>query len=130
MRGVQRLSPADFTVLTKPGITSEQIVWPQNAPDALLTITRVTMQPGATSQRHSHPKSEQTWVVEQGSATLLLADGETELIKAGDVVRTPAGEVHVVTNSGSEPFLYLAVTVPPQDFTAAYESTAPARADQ
>ena len=24
MRGVQRLSPADFTVLSKPGITSEQ----------------------------------------------------------------------------------------------------------
>jgi quercetin dioxygenase-like cupin family protein len=62
MRGVQRLSPDDFKVLTKPGITSEQVVWPQNAPDARVTITRVTMQPGATSQRHSHPKSEQTWL--------------------------------------------------------------------
>jgi hypothetical protein len=29
---VQRLSPADFTVLSKPGIRSEQIVWPGNAP--------------------------------------------------------------------------------------------------
>ena len=118
---MQRLSPADFTVLTKPGITSEQIVWPQNAPDAWVTITRVTMQPGATSQRHSHPKSEQTWMVEQGCATLLLADEKAEEIKAGDVVRTPAGEVHGVTNNGREPFVYLAVTVPPQDFTNAYD---------
>jgi quercetin dioxygenase-like cupin family protein len=78
---MHRLSPADFTVLTKPGITSEQIVWPKNAPDAQVTITRVTMQPGATSQRHSHPRSEQTWMVEQGSATLLLADGKTDLIR-------------------------------------------------
>ena len=58
-----------------------------------VTITRVTMEPGATSQRHSHPEVEQTWIVEQGSATLLLVDGKTEAIKAGDVVRTPAGEV-------------------------------------
>jgi quercetin dioxygenase-like cupin family protein len=125
---MQRLSPADFTVLTKPGITSDQIVWPQNAPDALMSITRVTMEPGATSSRHTHPKSEQTWLVERGSATLLLADNRSEQLRPGDVVRTPAGEVHGVTNSGSEPFAYLAVTVPPQDFTAAYEGTAPARA--
>src|SRR5215217_214204 len=118
---MQRLSPADFTVLTKPGITSDQIVWPQNAPDALVTITRVTMEPGATSSRHTHPKSEQTWIVEQGSATLLLANGKTDEIRAGDVVCTPAGEVHGVANSGSEPFVYLAVTVPPQDFTRGYD---------
>jgi quercetin dioxygenase-like cupin family protein len=109
---MQRLSPADFTVLTKPGVRSQQIVWPQNAPDAWVTITRVTMQPGVTSRRHSHPKSEQTWIVEQGNAMLLLADGKTDLIRAGDVVRTPAGEVHGVMNSGNELFMYLAVTVP------------------
>jgi quercetin dioxygenase-like cupin family protein len=80
------------------------------------------MQPGATSARHSHPKSEQTWLVESGSATLLLAGEKTEELRAGDVERTPAGEVHGVTNSGSEPFVYLAVTVLPQDFTRAYES--------
>jgi quercetin dioxygenase-like cupin family protein len=122
---VQRLSPADFTTLTKPGIRSEQIVWPENAPDALVTITRVTMEPGATSNRHTHPNSEQTWLVERGTATLLLADNKTEELRAGDVVRTPAGEVHGVTNSGSEPFVYLAVTVPPQDFTSAYSGTDP-----
>jgi mannose-6-phosphate isomerase-like protein (cupin superfamily) len=55
-------------VLTKPGIASEQIVWPQNAPDAQVTITRVTMRPGTTSNTHSHPESEQTWIIEQGSA--------------------------------------------------------------
>ena len=79
-----------------------------------VTITRVMMEPGATSQRHWRPKSEQTWIVEQGSATLLLVDGKTEEIRAGDVVRTPAGEVHGVRNSGAEPFVYLTITTPPQ----------------
>ena len=118
---MQRLSASDFSVLSKPGITSEQIVWPGNAPDAWMTITRVTMQPGATSKRHTHAKSEQTWVVARGTATLLLADDKTEELRAGDVVRTPAGEVHGVTNNGSEPFVYVAVTVPPEDFSTAYE---------
>jgi quercetin dioxygenase-like cupin family protein len=87
-----------------------------------VTITRVTMETGATSPRHSHPKSEQTWIVEQGTATLLLANEEAAEMRAGDVVRTPPGEVHGVTNTGGGPFVYLAVTTPPQDFTAAYRN--------
>src|SRR4051794_32720311 len=38
---VQRLGPSDFTAPTRPGIPSEQIVWPRNAPDAWITISRV-----------------------------------------------------------------------------------------
>jgi quercetin dioxygenase-like cupin family protein len=120
--GTQRLTPADFTTLENPGIRSEQIVWPRNAPDARVTITRVTMEPGATSSRHAHPHSEQTWIVERGAATLLMAGDRTDAIRAGDVVRTPAGEVHGVANTGEELFVYLAVTTPPQDFTTAYRS--------
>jgi quercetin dioxygenase-like cupin family protein len=121
---VQRLSPGDFEMLSSPGITSQQIMWPANAPDAQVTITRVTMEPGAVSRRHTHPRSEQTWIVEHGTATLLLADGETQVIGAGEVLRTPAGEVHGVANSGAEPFVYLSVTTPPQDFTPAYQRRA------
>jgi quercetin dioxygenase-like cupin family protein len=118
--GIQRLTATDFATLENPGVRSEQIVWPRNAPDARVTITRVTMEPGATSSRHSHPRSEQTWIVERGAATLLMAGDRTDAIRVGDVVRTPAGEVHGVANTGTEPFVYLAVTTPPQDFSAAY----------
>jgi quercetin dioxygenase-like cupin family protein len=117
---IQRLTPADIATLENPGVRSEQILWPGNAPEAQATITRVTMQPGATQPRHAHPRSEQTWIIERGTATLLLADGRTDGLRAGEVVRTPAGEVHGVHNGGDEPFVYLAVTTPPQDFTSAY----------
>ena len=50
---VQRLSSGDFEMLSSPGITSQQIMWPANAPDAQVTITRVTMEPGAVSRRHT-----------------------------------------------------------------------------
>ena len=118
---IQRLSAADFTTLHNCGIRSVQIVWPKNAPEAWATISRVTMEPGATSARHVHPESEQIWLIEKGNALLLTSDGQTEGLQAGDVVRTPPGTIHGVTNTGTEPFIYLAVTTPPQDFAPAYE---------
>ena len=78
------------------------------------------MDPGALSQIHVHPHSEQIWLVEQGRATLLLPDGQSASLSAGDVVLTPSGEKHGVENIGTEPFVYLAITTPPQDFTASY----------
>jgi quercetin dioxygenase-like cupin family protein len=118
---IQRLSAADSTILENRGVRSVQIVWPRNAPDAKVTITRVTMEPGAASARHAHSASEQIWLIEQGSAELLTDGGETDRLRAGDVVRTPAGSIHGILNTGEEQFIYLAVTTPPQDFTAAYK---------
>jgi quercetin dioxygenase-like cupin family protein len=118
---IQRFSAADFTTLQNPGIRSVQIVWPNNTPEARVTITRVLMEPGAISARHAHPVSEQIWLIEQGNALLLMTDGQTGALRVGDVVRTPAGTIHGVANTGSEQFVYLAVTTPPQDFTATYK---------
>jgi quercetin dioxygenase-like cupin family protein len=118
---IQRLSAADSTILENGGVSSVQIVWPRNAPEALVTITRVTMEPGAASARHAHSGNEQIWLIEQGSAELLMGDGETDELRAGDIVRTPAGTIHGVANTGKEQFIYLAVTTPPQDFTSAYK---------
>jgi len=122
---IQRLSAADSTILENRGVRSVQIVWPRNAPEALVTITRITMEPGATSARHAHSASEQIWLIEQGSAQLLMGDGNTAGLRAGDVVRTPAGTTQGVANTGDEQFIYLAVTTPPQDFTAAYKGRQP-----
>jgi hypothetical protein len=38
---ITRLSPQDFTPLENPGKRSEQMIWPDNAPEARVTITRV-----------------------------------------------------------------------------------------
>ena len=120
---IQWLSQKDAQILEKAGIELAQIISVHNAPEALVTITRVTMEPGAISARHRHPHSEQIWLVERGTATLLLDAEQVAEIGAGDVIRTSPGEVHGVTNTGSEPFVYLAVTTPPQDFTSAYLRT-------
>ena len=119
---VQRLSAKDFTMLENPGVHSQQLIWPRNAPEATVTMTRVTMDPGATTARHSHSKSEQNWVVERGTATLLLGHDKTLEVRAGDVIHTPAGEVHGLTNTGTEPFVYLTATTPPINLTKDYQA--------
>ena len=124
---IQRLSAADVTVLKNPGKRSEQLVWHRNAPDAAMTITRVTMQPGAVSTLHAHAKAEQIWLIERGAGTLLM-DGAKSEVTVGDMVRTPAGEAHGIVNSGSEPLVYLAITVPPEDFTKRYAEEEPCSA--
>ena len=121
---VQHLTPADATTLSNPRVRSEQLLWPRNAPEAAVTMTRVTMRPGAVTPRHRHPGSEQVWVVEQGTATLLLEGDETAPVRTGDVVRTPAGEVHGLANTGAAPFVYLTATTPPIDLTGSYRNSA------
>jgi mannose-6-phosphate isomerase-like protein (cupin superfamily) len=117
---IQFLSSRDVTVLKNPGKVSEQLVWPRNAPDAAMTVTRVTMQPGAVSRLHAHARSEQIWLIERGAGTLLMDGGAEATIEAGDIVRTPAGEAHGVVNSGGGLLTYLASTTPPEDFTPRY----------
>ena len=121
---VQRLRVAECDVLSKPGIQSQQLIWSSNSPEAQSTITHVTMEPGSLSKRHAHKNSEQIWIVERGEGLLLLAGNRSEILRAGDIVRTPAGEVHGVENTGSEPLTYLAVTTPPQNFSDAYDPRA------
>lgn len=119
---VEVLTRADSTTLTRPGQTSVQLLWPGNSPQARVTLTLVTIPPGAMNRRHSHPDAEQIWIIEQGRAVLLLGEGQSRSVQAGEIVRTPAGAVHGLHNTGSQPFVYLAVTTPPVDFRGAYET--------
>ena len=61
---IQHLTPADAIALDNPGVRSEQLLWPHNAPEAHSTMTRMTMRPGATTARHAHPGSEQVCLVQ------------------------------------------------------------------
>ena len=117
---IQRLTSKDFGELQNPGVTSTQILWGQNSPDAQVTITRVTVEPGATQDRHAHNEAEQIWLIEQGNGELLVAHGGSEPLLQGDVVRTPPGDIHGLTNTGSGNLIYVAITTPPQDFSNAY----------
>lgn len=111
---------ATVVSLSNSGVTSEQLLSPENSRSERVTVTRVTVAPGARSPRHVHASSEQVWVALRGEARLLLEGSTIEMFSEGDVVRFSEGDVHGVENLSGEEFVYLSVTSPPINFRAAY----------
>jgi quercetin dioxygenase-like cupin family protein len=110
----------EVKVLSNSGVESQQLLFPENSASTRVTITKVTVSPGAVSPRHRHEASEQVWVAIAGVGILLLGQGQTHPFQAGDVVRFAEGDIHGLENTGSMPFVYFAVTSPPINFRQAY----------
>jgi len=109
------------TQLANSGVISRQLLFPENSRSTRVTITRVTIQPGARNGAHRHASSEQIWVALRGSGRLLLEDDKTLPFAEGDVVRFEDGELHGFENTSGAEFEYLSVTSPPVNFRPAYE---------
>ena len=112
----------EIVIMQNPGVSSYQLLNPDNSSSTRVTMTEVHLNPGACQGRHIHEASEQIWYVLKGSGKLLLADGEEREFCAGDVARFEQGDVHGLKNDGDSEFVYLSVTAPPIHFGYAYES--------
>jgi quercetin dioxygenase-like cupin family protein len=111
---------ADVVSFANAGVTSEQLLFPENSASQRVTITRVTVAPGARNPPHVHSSSEQVWVALRGSGRLLLGGDATMPFSEGDVARFADGDVHGFENIGSGEFVYLSITSPPLNFRGAY----------
>src|SRR5262245_60746182 len=117
---MELLTDRDIVRLSNPGVVSEQLLSPHNSASTRITITRVTMQPGASQPRHAHDTSEQIWIALQGHGLLKLVGQESRPFQAGEIARFPNGCVHGFKNTGTDPFVYISVTSPPINFNYAY----------
>ena len=118
---MELIRAADISQFSNSGVTSRQLIFPENSCSTRVTITRATIKPGAKNPPHRHPSSEQVWVALRGKGELLLEGGKVTPFAEGDVVRFEDGELHGFENTGSPDFEYLSVTSPPVNFRAAYE---------
>jgi quercetin dioxygenase-like cupin family protein len=118
---VELIRAADMRQFSNSGVTSRQLLFPENSGSTRITITRVTIKTGAKNPPHRHPNSEQVWVALRGKGDLLLEGGKVTPFAEGDVVRFEEGDLHGFENTGSSDFEYLSVTSPPVNFCAAYE---------
>jgi quercetin dioxygenase-like cupin family protein len=117
---MELIRAAQIREFSNSGVTSCQLLFPENSSSTRLTITRVTVEPGARNPPHRHPASEQVWVALCGHGNLLLDAGRIEPFVKGDVVRLEDGDLHRFENTGSADFEYLSVTSPPVNFRGAY----------
>lgn len=108
--------------LSNPGVTSRQLINPENSISERVTITEVHLEVGASQPRHKHDTSEQIWYAVQGKGKVLLADEEEIDFTAGDVVRFADNDIHGLLNDGTTEFIYISVTSPPLNFQKAYKT--------
>jgi mannose-6-phosphate isomerase-like protein (cupin superfamily) len=90
-----------------------------------LTVTWVDVPPGSEQRSHSHPDSEQVYVIVRGRGRMRVA-GDTEQVGEGDLVFIPPGAEHRIANDGSEPLVYVSAASPPVSMVELYsEELAP-----
>ena len=118
---MELIRAGQIQAFSNSGVTSRQLLFPENSSSTRLTITRVTVKPGARNPPHRHPASEQVWIALRGEGRLQLEAGRSEAFAEGDVVRFEDGDLHGFKNTGEQEFEYLSVTSPPVNFRAAYE---------
>jgi len=76
-----------------------------------LTVTWVDVPPGAEQRAHSHPESEQVYIIVRGRGRMHVA-GDVEEVAEGDLVFIPPAAEHGITNHGSEPLIYVSAASP------------------
>jgi quercetin dioxygenase-like cupin family protein len=76
--------------------------------EGVLMASAVTLEPGATIGEHTHPDTEELYVILEGTGTGLL-DGESFPVGPGDAFLLKAGHTHGLNNAASGPLTFFAV---------------------
>lgn len=66
-----------------------------------VSVEIVTAEPGAEQEWHTHP-TEEVVVVTDGAATFYLGRWQARIVRAGQIVRIPAGVPHRYVNGAAE----------------------------
>ena len=73
-------------------------------------LSEITIPPGAGIGQHEHSNETEYYIITGGEG-LVIDNGEEEKVKAGEVVATPHGSTHSITNTGSVDLIMIAVIV-------------------
>jgi quercetin dioxygenase-like cupin family protein len=126
---VQRVSKVADHLQPNEGETIRSVV---HATDDA-AIVAWTVKPGQRISPRIYPSSQDTWTILEGEGEYQIDPaGRAEHIMAGDVVVAPAGAVHDVLNTGSQPLVFEYGVSPTLSgyeplFSAPQTLTAPAR---
>ncbi len=79
-----------------------------------LSITWIEGGPGSEQAQHSHPDSEQAYVIVEGHGLMRVA-GEQQEVSAGTLIFVPRGASHSIRNIGEGKLVCVTATSPPFD---------------
>ncbi len=76
---------------------------------AIKEISWLTLKPGDSIGYHKHTTNEDTYIIISGRGTFKDKDGKDVAVKPGDVTIVRKNESHGLTNTGTEPLVFVDV---------------------
>lgn len=103
--------------------TIKHVVAPWTTGSTRLWLGVSEVDPGSSSNPHTHPDQEEIFVVLSGTGTI-TAGGTPITVRPGSVVLVSPGEEHQLISSAQEGMRVLSVVAPPfsaEDFAAVHQ---------
>jgi mannose-6-phosphate isomerase-like protein (cupin superfamily) len=101
---------------TKDGSEIRELLAYRNSVIRNQSLAEARLSPGASTQEHYHPKTEEIYYITHGSGRMRI-ESELREVKPGDAIAIPSGMKHKIWNTGTETLRLLCCCVP------AYEDT-------
>lgn len=70
------------------------------------------VKPGQEVEAHIHPNGQDTWIMIQGELTYYLGNGQTKIIKAGQIDVASKDIIHGCINDGNKDAIFISIHSP------------------
>jgi mannose-6-phosphate isomerase-like protein (cupin superfamily) len=107
---VNRRNSAPF--VTKDGSEIRSILDRSNSRATHQSLAEATLPPGAATEAHRHPQSEEIYYILRGAGRITLG-AEQQEVGPGDGILIPPGTRHTMRNIGAESLVFLCCCAPP-----------------
>ncbi len=98
--------------ITKDGSEIRSILDRTNSTATNQSLAEATLPPGAATEEHSHPRSEEIYYILRGRGRMTLG-GKSREVAPGDGILIPPGTRHTIRNLGPERLVFLCCCAPP-----------------
>ena len=98
--------------ITKDGSEICSILDRTNSTAVNQSLAEATLPPGAETEEHCHPRTEEIYYLLRGRGLISL-EGEGREVRPGDGILIPPGTRHRIRNIGQEPLVFLCCCSPP-----------------
>jgi mannose-6-phosphate isomerase-like protein (cupin superfamily) len=97
--------------ITKDGSEIRELLAHRNSGIRKQSLAEARLNPGKRTAPHYHPQTEEIYYILRGRGEMTIGQ-ECGGVGPGDAIAIPAGAVHTILNSGTEPLVFLCCCAP------------------
>ena len=97
--------------ITLDGSEIRELLSPRNASIRNQSLAEARVQPGQSTIKHYHKRSEEIYYITHGQGRMWI-EGEERDVHVGDAIAIPPGARHKLWNTGSEVLRFLCCCAP------------------